>query len=283
MPQKNSLGKGLGAMFPDLLEGFNNRPAFVMCGIEELSPNRFQARRDFNDRQQQQLVASIKKSGIIQPIIVRKASAGYEIIAGERRWRAAQKAGLQSVPVIIREARDLEVAELSLIENIQREALNPIEEAEAYQTLTVHFGLSQEDLSVRVGKDRSTIANTLRLLKLPPAVRNALIEKKITGGHARSLLGIDSLQEQLKMLDTVLKKTLSVRDTERLMQNSKKTSPGKKRLKKDTYIMDMERILSRIMMARVQIYANKKKSGRIEIIFNSANDLNRLIKLLMEE
>jgi ParB family chromosome partitioning protein len=283
MPQKNSLGKGLGAMFPDLLEGFNNRPAFVMCGIEELSPNRFQARRDFNDRQQQQLVASIKKSGIIQPIIVRKASAGYEIIAGERRWRAAQKAGLQSVPVIIREARDLEVAELSLIENIQREALNPIEEAEAYQTLTVHFGLSQEDLSVRVGKDRSTIANTLRLLKLPPAVRNALIEKKITGGHARSLLGIDSLQEQLKMLDTVLKKTLSVRDTERLMQNSKKTSPGKKRLKKDTYIMDMERILSRIMMARVQIYANKKKSGRIEIIFNSANDLNRLIKVLMEE
>jgi ParB family chromosome partitioning protein len=136
--------------------------------------------------------------------------------------------------VIIREARDLEVAELSLIENIQREALNPIEEAEAYQTLTGHFGLSQEDLSVRVGKDRSTIANTLRLLKLPPPVRNALIEKKITSGHARSLLGIDSPKEQLKILETVLKKALSVRDTERLMQNSKKTSPGKKRLKKDT-------------------------------------------------
>jgi ParB family chromosome partitioning protein len=283
MPQKNSLGKGLGAMFPDLLEGFNNRPAFVMCGIEELSPNRFQARRDFNDKQQQQLVSSIKKSGIIQPIIVRKATAGYEIIAGERRWRAAQKAGLQSVPVIIREARDLEVAELSLIENIQREALNPIEEAEAYQTLTGHFGLSQEDLSVRVGKDRSTIANTLRLLKLPPAVRNALIEKKITSGHARSLLGIDSPKEQLKILETVLKKALSVRDTERLMQNSKKTSPGKKRLKKDTYIMDTERLLSRILMARVQIYSNKKKSGRIEIIFNSADDLHRLIKVLMEE
>jgi ParB family chromosome partitioning protein len=283
MPQKNSLGKGLGAMFPDLLEGFNNRPAFVMCGIEELSPNRFQARRDFNDRQQQQLVASIKRSGIIQPIIVRKASTGYEIIAGERRWRAAQKAGLQSIPVIIREARDLEVAELSLIENIQREALNPIEEAEAYQTLTTHFGLSQEDLSARVGKDRSTIANTLRLLKLPPAVRNALIEKKITSGHARSFLGIDSLKEQMKMLETVLKKTLSVRDTERLMQNSNKTSQGKKRLKKDTYIMDTERILSRILMARVQIYSNKKKSGRIEIIFNSADDLHRLIKVLMEE
>ena len=283
MAQKNSLGKGLGAMFPDLLEGFNNRPSFVMCGIEELSPNRFQARRDFNDKQQQQLVSSIKKSGIIQPIIVRKAAAGYEIIAGERRWRAAQQAGLQSVPVIIREAQDLEVAELSLIENIQREALNPIEEAEAYQTLTGHFGLSQEDLSTRVGKDRSTIANTLRLLKLPPAVKNALTEKKITSGHARSLLGIDSPKEQLKILETVLKKALSVRDTERLMQNLKKTTPGKKHLKKDIYIMDVERTLSRIMMAKVQIYLNKKKSGRIEIIFNSADDLNRVIKLLMDE
>jgi ParB family chromosome partitioning protein len=283
MPQKNSLGKGLGAMFPDLLEGFNNRPSFVMCGIEELSPNRFQARRDFNDKQQQQLVSSIKKSGIIQPIIVRKAVAGYEIIAGERRWRAAQQAGLQSVPVILREARDLEVAELSLIENIQREALNPIEEAEAYQTLTERFGLSQEDLSTRVGKDRSTIANTLRLLKLPPAVKTALIEKKITSGHARPLLGIDSPKEQLKILETVLKKALSVRDTERLMQNLKKTSSENKRLKKDSYIMDMERILSRIMMTRVQIYLNKKKAGRIELIFNSADDLNRLIKVLMNE
>ena len=283
MPQKNSLGKGLGAMFPDLLEGFNNRPSFVMCSIEELSPNRFQARRDFNDKQQQQLVSSIKISGIIQPIIVRKAAAGYEIIAGERRWRAAQQASLQSVPVIIREAQDLEVAELSLIENIQREALNPIEEAEAYQTLTGHFGLSQEDLSTRVGKDRSTIANTLRLLKLPPAVKNALTEKKITSGHARSLLGIDSPKEQLKILETVLKKALSVRDTERLMQNLKKTTPGKKHLKKDIYIMDVERTLSRIMMAKVQIYLTKKKSGRIEIIFNSADDLNRVIKLLMDE
>jgi ParB family chromosome partitioning protein len=283
MPPKNSLGKGLGAMFPDLLEGFNDRPAFVMCGIEELSPNRFQARRDFNDKQQQQLVSSIKKSGIIQPIIVRKAGAGYEIIAGERRWRAAQQAGLQSVPVIIRAAQDLEVAELSLIENIQREALNPIEEAEAYQTLTGRFGLSQEDLAMRVGKDRSTIANTLRLLKLPPAVKNALIEKKITTGHARPLLGIDSSKEQLIILETILKKTLSVRDTERLMQNLKKPTTEKNHLKKDRYVMDMERTLSKIMMAKVQIYLNKKKSGRIEILFNSADDLNRLIKVLMDE
>lgn len=283
MPQKNSLGKGLGAMFPDLLEGFNDRPAFVMCGIEELAPNRFQARRDFNDKQQQQLVSSIRKSGIIQPIIVRKAGMGYEIIAGERRWRAAQQAGLQSVPVMIRQAQDLEVAELSLIENIQREALNPIEEADAYQTLTDRFGLSQEDLAARVGKDRSTIANSLRLLKLPPAVKNALIEKKITTGHARPLLGIDSPPEQLKVLETILKKTLNVRDTEHLMKNLKKPASEKNRSKKDPYVMDVERTLSKIMMSRVQIHLNQKKAGRIEIRFNSAEDLNRLIKVIMEK
>lgn len=283
MPPKNSLGKGLGAMFPDLLEGFNDRPALVMCGIEELSPSRFQARRDFNDKQQQQLVSSIKKSGIIQPMIVRKAGAGYEIIAGERRWRAAQQAGLQNVPVIIRAAQDLEVAELSLIENLQREALNPIEEAEAYQTLTGRFGLSQEELSTRVGKDRSTIANALRLLKLPPAVKNALIEKKITSGHARPLLGMDSPKEQLKMLETILKKALSVRDTERLVQNKKKATTEKKSLKKDPYVMDLERTLSKIMMAKVQIYLNKKKAGRIEIRFNSAEELDRLIQGMMDK
>jgi ParB family chromosome partitioning protein len=279
MSPKNSLGKGLGAMFPDLLEGFNDRPAFVICGIEELSPNRFQARRDFNDKDQQQF----KKSGIIQPIIVRKTARGYEIIAGERRWRAAQKAGLQKVPVIIRKAQDLEVAELSLIENIQREALNPIEEAEAYQTLTGQFGLSQEVLSNRVGKDRSTIANSLRLLKLPGPVKNALIGKKITSGHARPLLGIDSPKEQLKILETILKNALSVRDTERLLQNLKKTGPEKKKMKKDPYVVDVERNLSKIMMTRVQIYLNQKKAGRIEILFNSAEDLDRLIKVLMDE
>jgi len=283
MPSKNTLGKGLGAMFPDLLDSFNDQPAFVICGIEELSPNRFQARRDFNDKDQQQLIASIKKNGVIQPIIVRKSAAGYEIIAGERRWRAAQKAGLQNVPVIIRTAQDLEVAELSLIENIQREALNPVEEAEAYQILTGQFGLSQEELSLRVGKDRSTIANSLRLLKLPSAVKNALIEKKITSGHARPLLGIASPDEQLKILGRILKSSLSVRDTEQLTQKLKRAAPEKKNLKKDTYILDLERTLSSILIARVQIFTNKKKSGRIEIRFNSTDDLNRLLNALMSD
>ena len=185
MPPKHSLGKGLGAMFPDLLNNIGDKPAFILCGIEELTPNRFQPRRAFNDADQHELVASVRKSGIIQPIVVRKSENGYEIIAGERRWRAAQAAGLKEVPIIIRTADDRELAELSLVENIQREALNPVEEADAYQTLITRFSLSQEEIAIRVGKDRSTIANTVRLLKLPEEVKKALIGKAITAGHAQ--------------------------------------------------------------------------------------------------
>jgi len=209
MPPKDSLGKGLGAMFPDLLNHIGDRPSFVQCGIEELVPNRFQPRRNFNDDDQRELVASVKKSGIIQPIIVRKADNGYEIIAGERRWRAAQTAGLKEVPIIIRKAEDRDLAELSLIENLQREALNPIEEADAYQTLLNKFSLSQEEISTRVGKDRSTIANTIRLLKLPEAARKALIDKKITAGHARSLLALEHPADQIRALKIIQQRDLN--------------------------------------------------------------------------
>lgn len=283
MPPKSSLGRGLGAMFPDLLKELNDKPAFLMCGIEELTPNRFQPRKDFNDQDQKQLVASIRKSGIIQPIIVRKSDSGYEIIAGERRWRAAQQAGLSSVPVIIRDAQDLDVAELSLIENIQREALNPVEEAEAYQTLTGKFNLTQEDLSSRVGKDRSTIANTIRLLQLPAAVKTALIEKKITTGHARPLLSLESPREQITALEIILKKGLTVRETERLIQDVRKDMPDRKKTKPDPYIADMEKTLSRHLMTRVQIRRLHKERGTIEIRFNSEEDLNRLFRILMDE
>ena len=283
MPPKSSLGRGLGAMFPDLLKDLNDKPAFLMCGIEELSPNRFQPRKDFNDQDQQQLVASIRKSGIIQPIIVRKSDSGYEIIAGERRWRAAQQAGLSSVPVMIRDAQDLDVAELSLIENIQREALNPVEEAEAYQTLTGKFNLSQEELASRVGKDRSTIANAIRLLQLPAAVKTALIEKKITTGHARPLLSLASPREQIDALEIILKKGLTVRETERLIQDARKDMPERKKTKPDPYIADLEKTLSRHLMTRVQIRRLHKERGTIEIRFNSEEDLNRLFRIFMDE
>ena len=281
MPPKQSLGKGLGAMFPNLLNNIGDKPAFILCGIEELTPNRYQPRRDFNDDNQRELIASVKKSGIIQPIIVRKSENGYEIIAGERRWRAAQAAGLKEVPVVIRSAEDRDLAELSLIENIQREALNPIEEADAYQTLMTRFSLSQEEISTRVGKDRSTIANTVRLLKLPEAVKKALIGKSITAGHARALLALDLPGEQIGALKIVQRKELNVRDTERLIQNLKKAPARTKAARKDPFLADLEQELSSRLLAAVQIRAGKK-AGTIEIRYTTGEELNRLARLLLD-
>jgi ParB family chromosome partitioning protein len=280
MPPKSSLGKGLGAMFPDLLDDVSTRPSYIICGIEELSPNRFQSRRDFNDREQRRLVTSIKKNGIIQPIVVRRSDTGYEIIAGERRWRAAQAAGLKEVPVVVRDAGDSEAAELSLIENVQREGLNPLEEADAYQTLINTFGLSQEELSSRVGKDRSTIANTIRLLKLPQEIKTALINRTISPGHARALLTLDTPGEQIKILTVILKKVLSVRETESLVQKLKKMPAEKKFPKKDPFLRDLENELSSRLMTETHIHRHKNK-GTIEIKFKTAEEMNRLLTLLM--
>ncbi len=280
MQPKSSLGKGLGALFPDLLEGVSKKPSYIVCGIEELSPNQFQARKDFNDREQKNLVASIKKNGIIQPIVVRKSENGYEIIAGERRWRAAQEAGLKEVPIIIREAPDAAAAELSLLENLLRENLNPLEEAEAYQTLINKFSLSQEELSSRVGKDRSTIANTIRLLKLPREIRSAIINKTISPGHARSILMLDSPGEQIRFLNVIVKKALSVREAEGMIHKLKKSPLEKKVKKKDEFIRDLERELSSKLMTQVHIRKSKNK-GSIDIKFKTQEELNRLATLLI--
>ncbi len=282
MAQKNALGKGLGAMFPDLLEGIGKQASVNTCGIEELQPNRYQPRKNFNDQNQTQLVASIKKSGIIQPIVVRRQGNGYEIIAGERRWRAAQMAGLKNVPIVIREVTDREAAEMSLIENIQREELNPLEEASAYTTLIDKFHLSQEEISVRVGRDRSTIANTIRLLKLPAKAKTALVEKKITSGHARCLLALSAADDQNKALDIILKKGLNVREAERLMQNFKNQHSVKKPVVKDRFLADLERALNTRFMAKVHIKGGAKK-GAIIIHFTSLDELNRLAGLILDD
>jgi len=282
MAQKNVLGKGLGAIFPDLLNDSDKKKSFS-CGIEELRPNRYQPRKTFNDDKQKELIASIKTSGIIQPIIVRKAVNGYEIIAGERRWRAAQAAGLKDVPIIIREATDMEAAEISLIENIQREELNPLEEADAYVTLIDKFNLSQEEISLRVGKDRSTIANTVRLLKLTVQAKTALIEKIISAGHARCLLACNSTEEQIATLNLIVKKDLNVREAERLIQKSKKRSTDNKQVvKKDRFLNDLEKALSAKLLAKVQINGSDKK-GLIEIRYTSMDELNRLSGLILDE
>jgi ParB family chromosome partitioning protein len=281
--KKDALGKGLGAIFSDLLDSDTGKKASVnSCGIEELRPNPYQPRKNFNDEDQKKLIASVRQSGIIQPIIVRKADEGYEIIAGERRWRAAQAAGLKDIPIVVRKASDLEAAQLSLIENIQREELNPLEEADAYVTLMEKFNLSQESISVQVGKDRSTIANTVRLLKLPAKVKTALVEKKITAGHARSVLALASPEEQLAALDVILKRELNVRETEKLITKLKQRPAEKKTAVKDRFMADLEKLLSTKCMARVQLKGSSKK-GAIEITYTSMDELNRLARYLLDE
>jgi ParB family chromosome partitioning protein len=280
MTHKPSLGRGLSAMFPGLMEDIR-QPSFVMCGIEELTPNRFQPRRDFNDDDQKHLVASLKEAGIIQPIVVRKLQQGYEIIAGERRWRAAQSAGFKEVPVVIREATDRQMAEMSLIENLQRESLNPVEEATAYETLIKRFELSQEEISVRVGKDRSTIANSLRLLKLPREIKEALTRKVLSAGHARAILALDKMSDQMRLLELIRQKSLSVREAEEAAKKMRRPEKKKKSEGKDIYVIDLERSLSKALKAMVKIRTGKK-TGVISIRYRGSEELNRLVKLLYD-
>jgi ParB family chromosome partitioning protein len=282
MSKKNALGKGLGAIFTDLVDDSSGKPTFSLCGIEELSPNRFQPRKVFDGDEEKSLVASIKKNGIIQPIIVRKSKSGYEIIAGERRWRAAQAAGMKDVPIIIRDAEDIDIAEISLIENIQREELNPVEEAEAYQTLVSKFRLSQEEISSRVGKDRTTIANFMRLLRLPPEAKEALARKTISTGHGRSLLSIDSKDQQIATLKEIHRKKLSVRETERLVKRLSNPEGKKKKPVKSSNLLEIERRLSRKFMTKVNI-RQSKRGGTLEIRFLSNDDLDRLLNIIIKE
>ncbi len=280
MPTKSSLGKGLGAMFPDLLDSLSEKNALIMCGIEELFPNRYQSRKVFDKKDLSDLVASIKESGIIQPIVARKSEGGYEIIAGERRWRAAQEAGLKEVPVVLREAKDVDAALISVVENLLRTDLNPVEEAEAYQKIMKTFALSQEEVSVKVGKDRSTVANMVRLLRLPVEIRMSLIEKKISSGHARALLALTSEAEQMQVFRRILQKGLNVRETETLIKRLKTAGAAAGKIKKPVEIDDIENKLSRRLMTRVSI-KRAKEGGVIEIRYVSLKDLDRLIRLLL--
>jgi ParB family chromosome partitioning protein len=280
MTQKSSLGKGLGAMFPDLLGKLSEKDTFIMCGIEELFPNRFQSRKVFHPKDLDDLAGSIRESGIIQPIVARKAEGGYEIIAGERRWRAAQKVGLKEVPVLLRDAKDIDAAVLSLIENILRSDLNPLEEAEHYQVLMQKFSLSQEEVSLKAGKDRSTIANAVRLLRLPAEIRKALAEKTLSAGHARALLSLNTEAEQMQAFRQVVKRGLNVRETESLIKRLKKDRPAVVKSKKPTEIIDVEDMLAKKLMTRVHVKPGKK-GGVIEILFSSPPDLNRLVRLLL--
>jgi ParB family transcriptional regulator, chromosome partitioning protein len=280
MLKKNSLGKGLGAMFPDLLEKIGDKPVLVTCGIEELVPNRYQARKDFDPEEHKSLVISIRKSGIIQPIVARRFDGGYEIIAGERRWRAAQEAGLKNVPVIVREAGNEDAAVFSLIENLLRANLNPLEEAEAFHRLINDFSLSHEAISTAVGKDRSTVTNALRLLKLPKEIREALAKKTLSAGHARAILALETIEEQTRLFKAILSRGLNVREAEEFARGKKKAKIARKKPVSDEHLAELEKRLSRRLMAKVNIQS-RKRGGSIEIRFSSPEELDRLLEALL--
>lgn len=275
--KKATLGRGLDALLPKE----NREPGLTLVSIHEIRPNTRQPRKDFDDDTIAELTASIKEKGIIQPIVVRQAGSGYEIIAGERRWRAAQRAGIVKVPVVVKDATDMEALELALIENLQREDLNPIEEASGYQHLIEVYGLTHEEVSVQIGKDRSTITNHLRLLRLSEEAKRALIEGEITAGHARALLSLESISDANLILQAIRKKKLSVRTTESLIRNmSKEKRPGIKPVSADPYLERIADDLKGALSTQVRIIYNKGK-GRIEIDYYSDDELERLLSALL--
>lgn len=279
MAKRKALGRGFSALFPEAVISEDDR-GFFYCPIESISPNPNQPRQSFSDYELTELANSIKEKGVIQPILVSRTKDGFQLIAGERRWRAAQKARLDKIPAWIRDASPAEALELALIENIQRKDLNPIEEASAYQELMKNFNLTQEALSKRIGKDRSTIANFLRLLRLPAMIQQDLIDDQLTTGHARVLVSIESPLTQKEIRDLIIKKSLSVRQTEALVK--KALSP--KRLKRqkdeiDHYIESLAKDLQKSLGTKVAI-KRKGDKGKIIIEFYSDDDLGRLVDRL---
>lgn len=248
--------------------------------IHEISPNKKQPRKYFDQEQIENLAKSIKKHGIIQPIVVRKKELYFEIISGERRWRAAKSIGLREIPAIVKDIDDCEVAQIALIENIQRENLNPIEEAKAFKALIEEHSLTQEKVAEILGKSRSYIANVIRLLNLDEKVRVLIIENKLTSGHGRTILGLNKDKDQIALANLILEKNLSVRETENLVKKLNKDSKTKvKEDKKNYAIKEIEENLRTSLGTKVAIKAGKKK-GKIEIEYYSEEELERIINLI---
>jgi ParB family transcriptional regulator, chromosome partitioning protein len=283
--KKLALGRGLDALLPEIEPVESRFKDFFQCDVTLIQPNRYQPRKRFNDAELEDLSRSIKEKGILQPLIVRKSEAGYELVAGERRLRAAKLAGLKQVPVVIKQVTETELLEMSIIENIQREDLNPMEEAEAYQRLIAEFDLTQDNLADRIGKSRSTVANFLRLRQLPEQIKSSLMEDVLSMGHARALLGAETPAQQLAAWRTVISKNLSVRETEALIKRIKKERKKSARPEKtseERYLMDIADHLSRRFGTKVLIKKRGEK-GKIEIDFFSGDDLDRLLTLLEAE
>lgn len=282
--KKIALGKGLSALIPDVdsyEEGEDARPSYFNCDIDRIQPNPYQPRIAFNDADLEELARSIKEQGVIQPLILRPGEDGYELVAGERRLRAAKKAGLDQVPCIIKPLSDAQMLEVSIVENIQRQNLNPVEEAEAYHRLMTEFSLTQDQAAERVGRSRSAVANFLRIRKLPEQIRGSLVEGTLKMGHARAVLGLENKAAQLAAWRTILSRKLSVRQTEALINRMKKenVSATAPRSSQEIYFSNLADELSRHFGTKVQIRRQGKK-GRIAIEFFSDDDLDRLLGLL---
>lgn len=287
MNQKKVLGRGLGALIPQ-------RPAeapapaaapsagLMQIPIESIAPNPYQPRKTFNEASIEELARSVRQHGIVQPLVVTRAGDNrYKLIAGERRYRAAQKAGLTTVPVVVKEMMgEGDALQIALIENIQREDLNPIEEALAYHQLHEEFGLTQEEISKQVGKERSTVANFLRLLKLPDNVKKLLASGQLSMGHARALLAVESSKKQEQLAERVVKRNLNVRQTELLASESSPKTTEKKEKEKDVFTRDAEDKLQRTLRTKVEI-DRKRRGGVIHIRFSSEEDLIRVVDDLM--
>ena len=280
--RNTGLGRGISALIPDLESMDDNPGDFFMCRIEDIIPNRFQPRTTFVEEDLEKLKDSIMEQGILQPLLVRKHNDTYELIAGERRFRAAQKADFSHVPALVRDLTDEQMLEVSIIENIQREALNPLEEAEAYHRLIAEFNYTQEMVAKRIGKNRSTIANFLRLRGLPEAIRQSLAKKEITTGHARAILGAGSEDHQIKAWLKVMENGLSVRATEQLVQRikaeqDKPAAPAPS--SRDQEFKELCSTLSEKINAAVNIKCKGDK-GRFEIRFKDKEEFQRLVELL---
>ena len=281
MEKRPALGKGLSALIPDVPEvRLDATPTEV--DVDRISPNEHQPRHRIEDARLDELAQSIKSNGVIQPIIVRKTADGYRIIAGERRWRAAQRAGLTRVPVVVKEVapgRDAQVLEMALIENIQREDLNPIDEAAAYEKLSTEFNMTQEEIAAAVGKDRSSVANHMRLLKLPEEVRAEVAGGRLSMGHARALLGVIDEEGQRHVAREVIARNLSVRETEAMVKRVVHPPTRSVPDGPDVHTRAAEDRLRLALGTRVRIN-RKGKGGRIEIDFASEDELQRIYEHL---
>ncbi len=304
---KKGLGKGLGAIFGEdvvkeskeetekkakakaeakAAEEMDDKGRILMLKLDLVQPNKEQPRKTFDEEKINELAESVKNYGVLQPLLVQKKGSFYEIIAGERRWRAAKAAGLKEVPAVLKEYSKQEAMEISLIENVQRADLNPIEEALGYKQLINEFGLTQEEIAIRVAKSRVAITNTMRLLKLDEQIQNMLIQGIISSGHARALLSLEDTMMQLKAAKEILDKKLSVRETEKLVKRMQKEVSGEKKeeKKKDETLaliyQNLEDRMKSVMGTKVSIHNKDKNKGRIEIEYYSEAELERIVEMI---